>query len=176
MLDSPLYQLAALLALVAVSDWLGRHTWLRQLGGALLVIVLAAVCVNVGLLPKHVIGADSPPATQLVYDEIFRSLAQIGIFWLLLAVSLREVLRSGWPLLGLFLLGSCSSCDCLGGGTTTVTADSLPAGTYYVVVEGLDASDDDATFDLTLECIDPCLSIPQISCNLPVGGDGGNLT
>lgn len=106
-LESPLYQLAALLALVAISDWLARHTWLRQLGGALLVIVLAAVCVNIGLLPKHVAGGDGPPpVTQLVYDQIFASLAQVGIFWLLLAVSLREVLRSGWPLLGLFLLGS----------------------------------------------------------------------
>jgi hypothetical protein len=69
-LESPLYQLAALLALVAISDWLGRHTWLRQLGGALLVIVLAAVCVNIGLLPKHVAGGDGPPpVTQLVYDQ-----------------------------------------------------------------------------------------------------------
>ena len=86
MLDSPLYQIAALAALVAISDWLGRHTWLRHLSGALLVIVLAAVAVNVGLLPKHVINSDEPPATQLVYDQIFATLAQLGIFWLLLGV------------------------------------------------------------------------------------------
>jgi uncharacterized membrane protein len=109
-LDSPLWQLAVIAALVAVSDWLGRHTILRHLGGALLVIVLAAVAVNVGLLPKHVIGGDgAPPTTQLVYDQIFATVAQLGIFWLLLGVSLRQVLRSGWPLLGMFVLGICGT-------------------------------------------------------------------
>lgn len=107
MLDSPLYQLAALLALVGLSDWLGRHTALRHLGGALLVIVLAAVAVNVGLLPAHVTAGDGPPpATQRVYDEVFVTLAPLGIFWLLLGVSLRDVIRSGWPLLGMFALGA----------------------------------------------------------------------
>lgn len=93
MSQSPLYQIAALAALVAASDWLGRHTWLRHLGGALLVIVMGAIAVNIGLLPKHVIGDTGPlPVTQQVYDQIFATLAQIGIFWLLLGVSLREVL------------------------------------------------------------------------------------
>jgi PKD repeat protein len=78
--------------------------------------------------------------------------------------------------LTLFLLGSCDVCDCLQAGGTSVHGFALSPGTYYLVVEGFDASDDDATFDLSLTCENPCLNIPLLSCNTPVSGDTSDDT
>jgi uncharacterized membrane protein len=41
-----------------------------------------------------------------VYDAVFGVVAPIAIFWLLLAVNLREVMKAGLPLIALFLVGS----------------------------------------------------------------------
>ena len=98
----PLYILTVLSLLVVLSEWLVRRTALRHLGSALLVIVLAAVVGNLGLLPT----SSTPEAPVPVYDAIFAYLAPIAIFWLLLAVNLRDVLRAGLPLIALFLVGS----------------------------------------------------------------------
>lgn len=96
---SPLAQLAALVALVALAEWLARRTWLRHLGAALLVIVLTAVVMNAGLLPPY-----GPEA--VVYGAIFDYVAPLGIFWLLLLVDLRSLRRTGGPTLALFLIGA----------------------------------------------------------------------
>ncbi len=98
-MSQPVWVVAVLAAAVAASEWLGRHTPLRHLGSALLVIVLAAVAANVGLIPSVTDG--SP-----VYDGIFRYLGPLAIFWLLLRVHLASVLRAGGPMVGLFLLGA----------------------------------------------------------------------
>ena len=53
MISHPLFVLAVLAANVAASEWLARHTWLRHLGSALLVIVLTSIAANAGLIPTY---------------------------------------------------------------------------------------------------------------------------
>ncbi|HSG90191.1 MAG TPA: DUF819 family protein [Pseudomonadales bacterium] len=91
--------LAMLVALVALSEWLARRTWMRHLGAALLVIVLTAVVTNLGVIPAY--GPETP-----LYGAIFTYIAPLGIFWLLLLVDLKSVLRVGTPMLVLFLVGA----------------------------------------------------------------------
>ncbi len=100
----PTFTLAMLCALVAVSEWLVRHTALRHLGAALLVILLGVVAANAGLVPT---GATSGPARS-VYRGVFAYVAPAAIFWLLLSVDLRprQIARAGLPMIGVFLLGS----------------------------------------------------------------------
>lgn len=99
MLSNPLWILTVLGAMVVISEKLGRWGAMRHLGSALLVIVLTSVVANLGIIPTVTEG--SP-----VYDVIFSVVAPLAIFWLLLAVDLRSVLRAGPVMLGLFLLGS----------------------------------------------------------------------
>ncbi len=113
MLTGPLPILGALVAIVALSEWLARRTWLRHLGAALLVIVLTAVAANVGVVP--VFGPETP-----VYRAIFEFVAPMGIFWLLLLVDLRTVLRAGGPILSLFLVGAAGTALGVAVGHWTV--------------------------------------------------------
>lgn len=99
MTDDPLYVLAVLAANVAFAEWLARRRGFRLLGSALLVIVTTAVCANTGVIPPYSAGVP-------VYDGVFRFAAPLGIFWLLLQVDLRHVLRAGGQMLTLFALGS----------------------------------------------------------------------
>lgn len=99
MFSEPPALVAALVALVALSEWLVRRTWMRHLGTALLVIVLTAVAANLGVVPTY--GPDRP-----VYDAIFGFVAPLGIFWLLLLVDLKGLGRIGGPTMGLFLVGA----------------------------------------------------------------------
>lgn len=97
-----LFVFTILCLLVAACEWLVRHTWAKYLGTALLVIVLTAIFANVGILPAGS-TAERPVA---IYDGIFQYLAPISIFWLLLGVNLRDILKAGLPIIGLFLIGS----------------------------------------------------------------------
>ncbi len=91
--------IAVLVALVGLSEWLARRTWLRHLGAALLVIVFTALATNLNVIPVY--GAATP-----VYGAIFKYIAPLGIFWLLLLVDLKSVIRVGTPSLVLFLVGA----------------------------------------------------------------------
>ena len=102
MLTSSLYVLTVLCLLVVLSEWLVRNTAMHGLGMALLVIVLTAVAANIGILPAGSTEERPVPA----YEAIFAYLAPISIFWLLLRVNLRDVLRAGLPIVFLFLVGS----------------------------------------------------------------------
>ncbi len=54
--------------------------------------------------------------------------------------------------LDLFLLTACNSASsCLLGGEDIISVDNLPAGPYYIEIDGL-TSDDNGTFDLQLTC------------------------
>jgi uncharacterized membrane protein len=90
---------AALFALVGAAEWLARRGPLRHIGAALLTILLAAAAANTGLIPTY--GNGHP-----VYDTIFADVAPLGIFWLLLLVDLRSVVRVGGPTLLLFACGA----------------------------------------------------------------------
>jgi len=98
-MSHPLWVIAVLAGATAASEWLARRTALRHLGSALLVIVLAAVAANLGVIPSVTDG--SP-----VYDAIFGTVGPLAIFWLLLQVRLASVLRAGPAVLVLFLLGA----------------------------------------------------------------------
>lgn len=98
-MNQPLFVLAVLAANVVVSEWLVRHTPLRHLGSALLVIVLTAVTANTGVIPPY---SDEVP----LYGGIFDYLAPLGIFWLLLQVRLGSLAQVGAPMLVLFLVGA----------------------------------------------------------------------
>ncbi|HET6582971.1 MAG TPA: DUF819 family protein, partial [Nannocystaceae bacterium] len=94
--------LAVLLGCVAASEWLVRRTALRHVGSAMVVIVLAAVLANVGVIPT----AATPVA---LYDGIFTVVAPVAIVLLLLRVRLVHLSRAGAPLLALFLLGAAAT-------------------------------------------------------------------
>jgi len=96
---SSIHILAVLLAVVAAADWLGRKPGGRVLGGALLVIVLAAILANVGVIPLA--SANVP-----VYNQLLGTLAPISIFWLLLDAKLGSLKQAGGPMLGLFAIAA----------------------------------------------------------------------
>lgn len=102
MRTDPLYILAVLSLFIALSELLVRRTPLRHIGTALLVILVTAVAANLGVLP----AGSSATVPIPVYDGIFAYVAPLAIFWLLLLVNLRDVLRAGLPIVGLFLIGA----------------------------------------------------------------------
>lgn len=97
-----LFILAVLCLLVALSEWLVQHTFLKIIGTALLVILLTAIAANTGILPAGSSAENPVP----VYDGIFDFVAPLAIFFLLLQVNLRDVLKAGKHIIGLFLLGA----------------------------------------------------------------------
>ncbi len=99
MFNDPIFILAVLSLNVVVSEWLVHHTFCRHFGTALLVIVLTAAISNLGLIPTSSVG--SP-----VYNGVFKYVAPLAIFWLLLQVNLRDILKAGVPMLGMFLIGA----------------------------------------------------------------------
>ncbi|MCA9691035.1 MAG: DUF819 family protein, partial [Myxococcales bacterium] len=69
---------------------------------ALLVILLGVAVGNLGVVP---LGGRASAALPL-YQGVFTHVARLAIFWLLLTVDLRSVLRAGLPAIGLFLIGA----------------------------------------------------------------------
>jgi len=102
MLSNPLYIAAVLCAAIAASEWLVRYTWLKHLGTALLVILVAAVLANTGVIPS---ASNAPP----LYAGVFRYVAPAGIFLLLLEVNLRQLKNAGLPMLLMFGIGSAAT-------------------------------------------------------------------
>jgi uncharacterized membrane protein len=98
-LGDPLFVLAVLALCVVVSEWIVRRTWLRHFGTALVVIVITAIAANVGLIPT---GTGDVP----LYGVVFREVAWMAIFWMLLQVRLREVARAGPVMIALFAVGA----------------------------------------------------------------------
>lgn len=97
-----LFVFSVLCLLVVLCEWLVRKTWMKHLGTALLVILFTAIIANLGLIPAGSTAERPVP----VYEGVFAYLAPISIFWLLLNVNLRDILKAGLPIIGLFLLGS----------------------------------------------------------------------
>ena len=98
-MTDPLFIVSMLALMVAVSEIIGRTTWGRHLGSALWVIVLTAVVANLGLIP--------PYSDEIaVYRGIFGYVAPLAIFLLVLQVNLRDILKAGLPMIGMFLVGA----------------------------------------------------------------------
>lgn len=95
----PFTVLAILLLAVAASAWLGRLPYFRNLGGALLAILLGAALANFGIIP-------TPDEMPGLYDPIFSQVTLAAIFLILLEVNLRAIKRAGAPMLIAFALGA----------------------------------------------------------------------
>ena len=99
MTENPIYILAILSLSVALAEWLVRKSFLRHLGSALLVIVIAAMFANTGVIPAYQPGIE-------IYDGLMSFGVYVGVFWLLLLVKLTELKRAGGPMLILFATGA----------------------------------------------------------------------
>jgi uncharacterized membrane protein len=95
-ISRPIALAAAIATITALAFWLeARFTWARNVGAALIVIVLGAVLSNFGLVPTA-----SP-----IYDGIFGPVTSLAIAWLLLAVRLSDLREAGPRMLGAFGIG-----------------------------------------------------------------------
>ncbi len=98
MIFEPLYVLGMLCLSIIISEWLVRKTFLKHLSTALLVILAVAVSANVGLIPSASQGS-------VIYTGVFRYIAPLSIFFLLLDVNLESIRKAGAPMLLLFAAG-----------------------------------------------------------------------
>ncbi len=97
-----MYVLGFLSGIVVVSEWLVRNTFFKHIGTATMVILVTAVFANIGVLPAG--STEARPVAA--YDFIFSTIAPLAIFLLLLPVSLRDIKKAGFPMIGMFLVGS----------------------------------------------------------------------
>ncbi|MFI5133450.1 MAG: DUF819 domain-containing protein [Chitinophagales bacterium] len=104
-ITNPVYVLAVLLLLIAFSEWLGQRKYFRHLGSALIVILATAILANAHILPS---SQNAPP----LYDDIFKYIAPLAIFFLLLDVKLKYLRQAGPSMMTMFLTGSV--CTILG--------------------------------------------------------------
>ena len=98
--SNPIYVLTMLSLMVILSVYVGKTRIGKQLGGAaLLVILFTAVIANFKFIP-------SASNSIELYDIIFKYIAPISIFYLLLNVNITSIKKAGLPMVGLFVLGS----------------------------------------------------------------------
>lgn len=96
------YIIGVLSAVIFLTELLVRKTFLRHLGTALLVILFTALLANIGVLPTG--SSTSEPVEA--YTFIFGTVAPLAIFWLLLPINLKDILKAGRSIIVMFLLGS----------------------------------------------------------------------
>lgn len=99
LIQSPLALLAVLAVGVLVAELLGRLSWGRKVGAALIVIVVGALLANFRIVPPA--GAGGP-----VYDPIFAVVTPAAIFLILLEANLKALRKAGGPMLIAFGLGA----------------------------------------------------------------------
>lgn len=101
-IENPIYVLAILCLMVLLSIQAAKTKLGGKLSAALLVIVFTAILANLKLIPS---ASNSIP----LYDGIFKYLAAIGIFYLLLGINLQSLKKAGAPMIILFLIGSAAT-------------------------------------------------------------------
>ncbi|MDA0378616.1 MAG: DUF819 family protein, partial [Bacteroidetes bacterium] len=77
------------------------RTFMKHFGTALLVILVTALIANLGVIPTGS-GSEAVPA----YAFVFETVAPLAIFWLLLPVNLKDILKAGRSIILMFLFGS----------------------------------------------------------------------
>ncbi len=122
----PLFVLAVLCLNVVICEWLATKPYFRQLGTALMVILLTALTANLGLIPSS-----TPPSP--VYDGIFTYIAPTSIFLLMLSVNLKSIRRAGPSMIGLFLVGSLGTVVGVAVAIKMVDATALLGEKYYAL-------------------------------------------
>jgi uncharacterized membrane protein len=96
LITDPVAVAAAIAGATALAFWLeGRYPWARNIGAALIAILLGAVLSNLGLVPVA-----SP-----VYEGIFGPVTSLAIAWLLISVRLDDLREAGPTMLAAFLIG-----------------------------------------------------------------------
>ncbi len=96
MIADPVALAAVIAAATALAFWLeGRYRWARNVGAALIAILLGAALSNLGLVP-----VGSP-----VYEGIFGPVTSLAIAWLLISVRLDDLREAGPTMLAAFLIG-----------------------------------------------------------------------
>ena len=97
--SNPIYVLGMLSLMIILSIYIGKTKLGNQFGAALLVITFTAVIANLKLIPSasNSIG---------LYNVIFKHVAPISIFYLLLNVNLNSIKKAGLPMISLFIIGS----------------------------------------------------------------------
>lgn len=134
-MSDPFFVVAVLAACVVAAELLARRPLLRHLGTSLIVIIVTAVVANLGLIPTS--AGDHP-----VYAFLFSDGAWLAIFWLLIRVELRQVLRAGAPAIGLFALGAAGTlagallATLLLGGAGAPAHDAALAGMFTATYIG----------------------------------------
>mgnify|MGYP000335745298 FL=1 len=99
-ITNPVYVLSVLCFMVILSVYAGKTKIGKQLGGsALLVILFTAAISNFNFIP-------SASNSIELYDIIFKYVAPISIFYLLLKVNITSIKNAGLPMVGLFVIGS----------------------------------------------------------------------
>ncbi len=98
-ITNPMYVLSILCLMVILAVYAGKTKFGKQFGAALLVILFTAVLANLKLIPSASNSID-------LYSAIFKYVAPISIFYLLLNVNLTSIKQAGLPMIGLFLVGS----------------------------------------------------------------------
>jgi len=98
-IENPVYVLGVLCLMVIMAVYTAKTKLGKKFGAALLVILFTAVIANSKLIPS---ASNSIP----LYDGIFKYLAPISIFYLLLGVNLTSIKKAGAPMIILFLIGS----------------------------------------------------------------------
>ncbi|MCX7555064.1 DUF819 family protein [Marinicella sp. S1101] len=97
--NNPIYVLTVICFTVILAVYGGKTVWGKKVGAALLVILIAAILANLKIIPSASNGIP-------LYSGIFKYVAPIAIFYLLLNVNIRSIKQAGLPMIGLFLLGS----------------------------------------------------------------------
>ncbi len=133
-IENPIYVLGVLCLMVILSVYAGNTKFGEKFGAALLVIIFTAIIANLNLIPSASNSID-------LYSGIFKYLAPISIFYLLLQVNLRSLKKAGAPMIILFLIGSFATAigiliswyivspqDTIGANASTIAG--MLTGTY----------------------------------------------
>ena len=97
--DDPLYVLTILSLTILLGVYMAKTQLGKKFGAALIIILLTAILANLRLIP-------SASNSIYLYKIIFKYVAPISIFYLLLNANLTSIKQAGFPMIGLFLIGS----------------------------------------------------------------------
>lgn len=122
--------LAILVGIVALSDWLGRRAYLRQLGGALIVIILGAILSNARIVPM-------PDQLPALYGPIFTAVTPAALFLVLLEANLRSFRRAGAPMLIAFALGAAGTIAGVLAAAAALPGARTAIGDHFPAIGGM---------------------------------------
>jgi len=126
---NPVYVLMMLFLLIILSEWLQKFHFFKNLGTALLVILLGALAANLKIIPS---------ATNAIglYDGIFTYAAPLSIFYLLLEVNLNNIKKAGIPMLLMFALGTLGTVAGVFAGVWIMPMKEV-MGEFYPAITGM---------------------------------------